>query len=92
VAKEAQKEGEMTGTYDQPIATEEQAASIKAALAGARVDDSTSTSAPTKVWHHVLVADAAVAVTYANTHPAQGAGEAVFSVRDDGQVDVFAYW
>jgi hypothetical protein len=32
------------------------------------------------------------AVEFANLPPAQGAGEAVFSVRDDGKVDVFLFF
>ena len=46
----------------------------------------------TKTWKYVLRSSPEDAANYANVEPAQGAGEAVFSVRDDGQTDTFLYY
>jgi hypothetical protein len=43
-----------------------------------------------KTWRHTRHASPEAAVSYANTDPAQGAGEAVFSNNPDGSVSV--YW
>ena len=77
----------MTETSDQIITSVEQAASVKAALTAGRGD----VSAPTPVWTALRFATAELAVGFANRNPAQKAGEAVFSVGDDGVVDAFLY-
>lgn len=45
-----------------------------------------------KTWQYFLRSDPADAARFANVNPPQGAGEAVFSVRDDGQVDTFLFF
>jgi hypothetical protein len=45
-----------------------------------------------KTWHYFLRASTADAAQFANQNPPQGAGEALFSVRDDGRVDTFLYF
>ncbi|MEV5895423.1 hypothetical protein [Nonomuraea fuscirosea] len=47
--------------------------------------------AATKIWHAVTVPNAAKAVEWVNRTPAQGAGEAAFSTRSDGSVDVYYF-
>jgi hypothetical protein len=45
-----------------------------------------------KQWRYAgTFANGAAAVAYLNTPPVQVAGEAGFSVRDNGNVDVFAF-
>ena len=46
-----------------------------------------------KQWHHVVPAfqDGRAAASYLNLPPAQGPGEAMTTVHDDGRVEVFAY-
>lgn len=44
-----------------------------------------------KQWHTVIMPNAQAAVDFVNEDPAQGAGEAVFSDRSDGSVDVYYY-
>lgn len=39
-----------------------------------------------KNWYHTIASSPEAAVEFVNLEPAQGAGEAQFSVRDDGQV------
>jgi hypothetical protein len=73
----------MTETYDQIIASEEQAASVKAAMAS--VDEP-------KKWKASRTTTAELAAALANIPPAQGAGEAVFSMNNDGMVDVFLFY
>jgi hypothetical protein len=85
--REAQKEGDMTETYDQVITSEEQVASVKAALTAGAVD----VSLLTPFWAARRFATADLAVRFANEPPAQKAGEAVFSVGDDGVVYGFYY-
>ena len=78
----------MTEQSDQPITitSEEEAVRVKADLLLER-------GAAPKKWHHGwLAANVEGAVWMANAIPPQGAGEAIFSVRDDGQVDVFLYF
>ena len=77
----------MTETYDQVITSEEQAASVKAALTAGLVD----VSVLTPFWETLRFATADIAVGYANLPPAQKAGEAVFSVGGDGVVHGFFY-
>jgi len=48
--------------------------------------------AAAKIWRYFLRASPANAVAFANLDPPQGAGEAVFSVRDNGQTDTFLYF
>jgi hypothetical protein len=76
----------MTETYDQVITSEEQAASVKAALT-AGIDVSLFTPA----WRTYRFATPALAVFYANEPPAQKEGEAVFSVGADGVVYAFLF-
>jgi len=45
-----------------------------------------------KVWNYHLFADPQAAVVYVNTPPAQGAGEAIFSVRENGLTDTFFFF
>lgn len=49
-------------------------------------------AAAPKTWHFFVRSDAQSAADFANQDPAQGAGEAVFSNRLDGQVDVYLYF
>jgi hypothetical protein len=46
-----------------------------------------------KQWYHVIAPfqNGFAAAVYLNTPPAQGPGEAMTTVRDDGRVEVFAY-
>jgi hypothetical protein len=44
-----------------------------------------------KIWRVTVRPDPAAAVNYVNLAPPQGAGEAAFSNRSDGQVDVYFY-
>lgn len=45
-----------------------------------------------KSWHYSgLFANPAAAVNFVNAPPAQQAGEAVFSVRENGRTDVFIF-
>jgi hypothetical protein len=46
----------------------------------------------TKTWRYFLRSSPEDAANFANVDPAQGAGEASFSVRDDGQTDTFLYF
>jgi hypothetical protein len=49
--------------------------------------------AAVKTWHYELRPSVQDAVDYVNNvPPPQGAGEAVFQVRDDGAVHLFIYW
>jgi hypothetical protein len=76
----------MTDQSDEIITSEEQAVRVKAELLLTR-------GAAPKRWNvGWLAANVDGAVAIANAAPPQGAGEAVFSVRDDGQVDVFLYF
>ena len=69
--------------YDQTISDAEEAARVKAEL---KIEAA-------KQWRYWGVADnAAFAATVANLTPPQQAGEAVFSVRDDGKVDLFLFY
>lgn len=76
----------MTEPSDQPITiiSEEQAARTKAALK--RADE------PKRWRFGGLATDVAAAMEFANAEPAQGAGEAFFSVRGDGTVDMFLFY
>lgn len=58
----------------------------------AAVEKKARVATSTKTWLYAgRFGNAQAAVTYINTPPAQQAGEAVFSVHDDGTVDVFAF-
>ena len=75
----------MTEQIGEVITNEEQAVNVKA-------DTKAADAVPGKQWraHHASSPD--LAASLANADPAQGAGEAVFSVRQDGIVDVFLYY
>lgn len=45
-----------------------------------------------KTWQYFLLADPQEAASFANLEPAQQAGEASFSVREDGQTDTFLFF
>jgi hypothetical protein len=45
-----------------------------------------------KKWQYFLSIGPQLAAAFANSTPPQGAGEIVFSVRDDGMVDMFAFF
>jgi hypothetical protein len=72
----------MTEQSYEVITSKEQAAKVKADL---KADEHV------KIWHHARAFTVTMAAEFANIAPAQGPGEASFSVRDDGQVDVFLY-
>jgi len=55
-------------------------------------DAKKSVAVAAKTWRYSLQPSPEEAVVFANTDPAQGAGEAVFSVRDDGSVDTFLFF
>ena len=44
------------------------------------------------IWRYSLQSSPQAAADFANLEPAQHAGEAVFSVRDDGQTDTFLFF
>jgi hypothetical protein len=44
-----------------------------------------------KTWRHTTRPDPASAISFVNQPPAQGPGEVNFSVRDNGQVEIFYY-
>jgi hypothetical protein len=68
---------------DQAISNDEAAAKVKAEL---------KTEAE-KRWRYWGVASTpAFAAAVANFSPPQEAGEAIFSVRDDGTVDLFLFY
>ncbi|WP_035838675.1 hypothetical protein [Kitasatospora azatica] len=48
-------------------------------------------SAITRTWHVLTFATVADAVHFLNLPPAQGPGEAVFSYRADGEVDLMYF-
>ena len=75
----------MTEQSYEVITSKEQAARVKADLRADEPDH-------VKIWHHARAFTVTMAADFANIAPAQGPGEAAFSVRDDGQVDVFLYW
>ena len=75
----------MTESYGEVITNEEQAARVKADLKSAD-------AVPGKRWRATISSNPELAVAHANLPPAQGAGEAVFSMRGDGNVDVFLYY
>ncbi len=62
------------------------AAVLKGALANVA-----ATAREPKIWRYLLLDSPQSAVGFVNATPAQGAGEACFSVRDDGQVDTFYF-
>ena len=73
----------MTESYDQTISDAEEAARVKAELKTDAV----------RRWRYWGVAiHGAAAIDVANITPAQQAGEAVFSVREDGRVDLFLFY
>jgi hypothetical protein len=45
-----------------------------------------------KKWQYFLSPGPLLAAAFANSTPRQQAGEIVFSVRDDGMVDMFAFF
>ena len=73
----------MTEQSDEIITSEEQAVRVKADL---KVDE------PVKTWKLLRFSSGDVAIHFANSDPAQQAGEAVFSVRDSGLVDGFLFY
>ena len=73
----------MTEQSYEVITSKEQAAKVKA---DSKADEHV------KIWHHARALTVTMAAEFANIAPAQAPGEASFSVRDDGQVDVFLYW
>jgi hypothetical protein len=75
----------MTEQSDQAITitNEEQAARVKADVKRANEP---------KQWRSNFAVTAGLAAAFANMDPAQGAGEAVFSVRDDGGCDMFLFF
>jgi hypothetical protein len=68
---------------DQAISDEEAATRVKAEL---------KTEAEKRWRYWGLASNPAFAVAVANFTPPQEAGEAVFSVRDDGTVDLFLFY
>ncbi|MEV8634079.1 hypothetical protein AB0395_20710 [Streptosporangium sp. NPDC051023] len=50
-----------------------------------------SLAAAPKIWRQTVQANPAAAVAFVNSAPAQVAGEAVFSNRADGKVDVYYF-
>ncbi len=49
-------------------------------------------AAPGAIWRYFLLPSPQEAADFANLEPAQHAGEAVFSVRDDLQTDTFLFF
>ncbi|MGH8906671.1 MAG: hypothetical protein ACRD0K_09175 [Egibacteraceae bacterium] len=68
--------------------SKEHAAVLKQAL---RADAAVAQTAP-KIWNYFNLPDPYSAADFANLDPAQGAGEAVFTNRPDGTVDVYLYF
>jgi hypothetical protein len=75
----------MTESFGEVITNEEQAVRAKA-------DMKAADAVPAKRWRAQHASNVEWAAALANLEPAQGAGEAVFSVRQDGIVDVFLYF
>jgi hypothetical protein len=48
-------------------------------------------AAAAQTWHVLTFATTQAAVNFVNLPPAQGAGQAVFSYRPDGQVDLMYF-
>ncbi|MEU0517583.1 hypothetical protein [Streptosporangium sp. NPDC006007] len=48
-------------------------------------------AAAPKIWRHIVQPNQAAATAFVNRAPAQGAGEAVFSNRSDGRIDVYFF-
>jgi hypothetical protein len=57
----------------------------------ARVKVKSQTDEPKK-WQHFVSSNPQFAALFANSTPPQQAGEIIFSVRDDGNVDIFAFF
>ncbi|MEV5497087.1 hypothetical protein AB0M50_16985 [Nonomuraea fuscirosea] len=70
----------MSSTVD--VDKREQASSAKRAQ---------GVEASTKIWHTLNFPDATQAAAWVNRAPAQGAGEAAFSTRGNGSVDVYYF-
>ena len=69
------------------MATYEEAVVHKAAAAS-RV---TAQAGPGATWHWAIAPNQAVALDFVNANPPQGSGEACFTNRADGQVDVYYF-
>lgn len=61
-----------------------------ALLKAAKANAAAATRGP-KIWNYGLFPNPQAATDFVNLTPAQGAGEACFSVRDNGEVDTFYY-
>jgi hypothetical protein len=70
--------------------SDQDAALLKEAIQRARTA-APGVAGPGATWHVINVADPAAAVNFVNLAPAQGAGEAAFSNRPDGTVDVYYF-
>jgi len=70
------------------VITEQDAAARKEQDAAAREE---TLVAGQGQWFYVFFFDGNAAATYLNTPPAQGPGEAMTTVTDEGRVHVFAY-
>ncbi|MFD0885107.1 hypothetical protein ACFQ08_11185 [Streptosporangium algeriense] len=60
-------------------------------MSDAEIASKESLAAAPKIWRHTIQANPAAAVAFVNRSPAQQAGEAVFSNRADGRVDVYYF-
>jgi hypothetical protein len=63
-----------------------------AALLAAKHNIAAESDTGVKIWHAYLFSDPQAAANYANIAPAQGPGEAVFSVLPDGKTWAFLYF
>jgi len=68
------------------MASHEEATAYKAQVASTQVAPAT-----TPTWHTVVEPNAQAAVTFLNLPPAQVAGQAFATDRDDGSLDVFYF-
>ena len=68
--------------------TDNEATIYKTAIAAAQRSAGT---AAVKIWRVINQPNPAAAVAYINKAPAQGAGEAAYSNRSDGSVDVYYF-
>lgn len=67
------------------MATHEEAVAHKAAVA------SRVAAGPGAIWNYTIASDPVAAADFVNLAPPQGAGEACFTNRADGQVDVYYF-
>ena len=68
------------------MATHEEAAAHKQDVANRAL-----ANLPTKIWNHVVEPNAQAAADFLNLPPAQVAGQAFATDRDDGSLDVFYF-